>query len=114
MHEGAALPAWVALAYLISGVCFILALRGLSSPESSQRGNRFGMAGMLLAVGTTLVHYAPRIADGLGGADSIDFAALGGIAAALAISAPTTITEEMALVTAISGVCSAGVTCQTT
>jgi H+-translocating NAD(P) transhydrogenase subunit beta len=43
------------LAYLISGVCFILALRGLSSPSSSQRGNRFGMAGMLLAVVTTLI-----------------------------------------------------------
>src|SRR6478672_5024026 len=30
MHEGAALPSWVALAYLIAGICFILALRGLS------------------------------------------------------------------------------------
>ena len=59
MHEGAALPAWVALAYLVSGVCFILALRGLSSPESAQRGNRFGIAGMILAVGTTLYHFAP-------------------------------------------------------
>src|SRR3954463_2547790 len=45
---------WVALAYLVSGACFILALRGLSSPASSQRGNRFGMIGMALAVGTTL------------------------------------------------------------
>ncbi|MCF8493164.1 NAD(P)(+) transhydrogenase (Re/Si-specific) subunit beta [Sphingorhabdus sp.] len=43
------------LAYLISGVFFILALRGLSSPATSQRGNRFGMAGMLIAVVTTLV-----------------------------------------------------------
>ncbi len=46
---------WVALAYLASGVLFILALRGLSSPSTSQRGNRFGMAGMLIAVVTTLV-----------------------------------------------------------
>ena len=46
---------WVALAYLVAGVCFILALRGLSSPSTSQRGNRFGMAGMLIAVVTTLV-----------------------------------------------------------
>jgi H+-translocating NAD(P) transhydrogenase subunit beta len=53
--EHAAPPAWVMLAYLISGVFFILALRGLSSPATSQRGNRFGMAGMLIAVGTTLV-----------------------------------------------------------
>ena len=55
MHEAAAAPAWVSLAYLIAGVCFILALRGLSSPESSRRGNRFGMAGMAIAVVTTLV-----------------------------------------------------------
>ena len=47
-------PAWVLLAYLVSGVCFILALRGLSSPESSRRGNRAGMIGMAVAVITTL------------------------------------------------------------
>ena len=46
---------WVALAYLVAGVCFILALRGLSSPSTSQRGNRLGMAGMAIAVITTLV-----------------------------------------------------------
>ncbi|MBJ6122591.1 NAD(P)(+) transhydrogenase (Re/Si-specific) subunit beta [Sphingomonas mollis] len=54
MHEVAANP-WVALAYLIAGVCFILALRGLSSPATSQRGNRLGMIGMGIAVVTTLV-----------------------------------------------------------
>ena len=54
MHEAAATPAWVLLAYLISGVCFILALRGLSSPESSRRGNWTGMVGMTIAVATTL------------------------------------------------------------
>ena len=48
-------PSWVMLAYLIAGVCFILALRGLSSPASSRRGNRLGMAGMAIAVITTLV-----------------------------------------------------------
>jgi len=47
-------PAWVLLAYLVSGVCFILALRGLSSPVSSRRGNRAGMIGMAIAVITTL------------------------------------------------------------
>ena len=52
MHEAAhAQPAWVLLAYLVAGVCFILALRGLSSPESSRRGNRTGMIGMAIAVG---------------------------------------------------------------
>jgi NAD(P) transhydrogenase subunit beta len=43
-----------ALAYLGSGVLFILALRGLSSPESSHRGNTLGMCGMGLAILTTL------------------------------------------------------------
>ena len=55
MEHAAATPAWAMIAYLIAGVCFILALRGLSSPESSRRGNRYGMAGMLIAVVTTLV-----------------------------------------------------------
>ena len=55
----AALPAWVLLAYLASGVLFILALRGLSSPATSQRGNRQGMAGMAIAVVTTLLTQAP-------------------------------------------------------
>ena len=53
--EHTAPPAWVMLAYLISGVFFIVALRGLSSPATSQGGNRFGMAGMLIAVVTTLI-----------------------------------------------------------
>ncbi len=53
-HAVAATPAWAVLAYLAAGVLFILALRGLSSPESSQAGNRNGMIGMALAVGTTL------------------------------------------------------------
>ncbi len=55
MHDAAPIPAWVLLAYLVSGICFILALRGLSSPESSRRGNRLGMIGMGIAVVTTLV-----------------------------------------------------------
>ena len=43
-----------AILYLISGVLFILALRGLSSPETSQTGNRNGMIGMAIAVGTVM------------------------------------------------------------
>ena len=43
-----------ALLYVVSGILFILALRGLSSPETSRAGNRFGMIGMGLAVLTTL------------------------------------------------------------
>ena len=57
MHETAAAPAWVMIAYLVAGGCFILALRGLSSPESSRTGNRLGMLGMAIAVGTTLVSH---------------------------------------------------------
>jgi NAD(P) transhydrogenase subunit beta len=52
---------WVALAYLVAGVCFIVALRGLSSPATSQRGNRFGMIGMTIAVVTTLVTHVPTL-----------------------------------------------------
>jgi H+-translocating NAD(P) transhydrogenase subunit beta len=44
----------VALLYLVSGVLFILALRGLSSPETSRQGNTYGMIGMTIAVLTTL------------------------------------------------------------
>jgi NAD(P) transhydrogenase subunit beta len=43
-----------AILYIVSGVLFILALRGLSSPTTSQAGNRNGMIGMAIAVGTAL------------------------------------------------------------
>ncbi|MFZ2542442.1 MAG: NAD(P)(+) transhydrogenase (Re/Si-specific) subunit beta [Gallionella sp.] len=56
---------FVALAYLIAAVLFILALKGLSSPMSARRGNMFGMVGMAIAVVTTLVkpetHNVPYI-----------------------------------------------------
>src|ERR1700758_1836585 len=48
-----------ALAYLVAGVLFILALRGLSNPETSRRGNLFGMIGMAIAVATTLAAHPP-------------------------------------------------------
>ena len=44
----------VALWYLVASVCFILALKGLSHPETARRGNYFGIAGMTIAVVTTL------------------------------------------------------------
>ena len=44
------------VAYLVAAVLFILALRGLSNPETSQQGNRFGMIGMAIAIAATLVH----------------------------------------------------------
>ena len=45
----------LAVFYLISGVLFILALRGLSSPETSRQGNLFGIIGMVIAVGVTVL-----------------------------------------------------------
>jgi proton-translocating NAD(P)+ transhydrogenase subunit beta len=47
------------LLYLVSGVLFILALRGLSSPETSRQGNTYGMIGMALAIGVTLALLSP-------------------------------------------------------
>jgi NAD(P) transhydrogenase subunit beta len=84
---------WAALAYLVAGVCFILALRGLSSPTSSQRGNRFGMIGMGVAVVTTLVTHVPTLdalpAAGLPAYDisSIDLLTVLEILAAIGIGA---------------------------
>jgi NAD(P) transhydrogenase subunit beta len=63
--HGLAVNPWAAVAYLVSGVLFILALRGLSSPASAQSGNRFGMAGMTIAVVTTLLTHAPVDAAGV-------------------------------------------------
>jgi NAD(P) transhydrogenase subunit beta len=44
-----------ALLYLVASVCFILALKGLSSPTSSRRGNLIGIGGMALAIAVTLL-----------------------------------------------------------
>jgi H+-translocating NAD(P) transhydrogenase subunit beta len=52
-------PNIVALLYLVSGVLFILALRGLSSPVTSRQGNLFGMIGMAIAMVTTLAAHPP-------------------------------------------------------
>ena len=48
-----------ALLYLVSGVLFIMALRGLSSPATSRKGNVYGMVGMAIAIGTTLALIKP-------------------------------------------------------
>jgi len=52
-------PNLVALLYLVAGVLFIQALRGLSNPETSRLGNRLGMIGMAIAVLTTLGSHPP-------------------------------------------------------
>ncbi|WP_333587625.1 NAD(P)(+) transhydrogenase (Re/Si-specific) subunit beta [Phenylobacterium sp.] len=55
-----------AILYLVSGVLFILALRGLSSPETSRAGNRNGMIGMAIAVGTVMATlFSQGALDGL-------------------------------------------------
>jgi H+-translocating NAD(P) transhydrogenase subunit beta len=83
-----------ALLYLVAGVLFIQALRGLSSPESSRRGNMLGIAGMIIAVGTTLAAHAPAGA----GAWILVIAGLvlgGGIGAVIARRVPMTSMPEL-------------------
>jgi len=53
-------PNLTAILYLVSGVLFVLALRGLSSPATSRQGNYFGMLGMLIAMVTTLAIANPQ------------------------------------------------------
>ncbi|WP_306253016.1 NAD(P)(+) transhydrogenase (Re/Si-specific) subunit beta [Parvularcula sp. IMCC14364] len=53
-----------ALLYVVAAILFILALRGLSSPETARQGNRFGMIGMAVAVAATLL--SARFLDGAG------------------------------------------------
>ena len=48
-------PTWTALLYLVAAVCFILALKGLSSPRTARRGNLIGAAGALIAVVTVFL-----------------------------------------------------------
>ncbi len=72
-----------ALLYLVSGVLFILALKGLSSPATSQAGNRNGMIGMALAIATTL--WVAGVADGVTiGLIVLGIAVGGGIGAIMA------------------------------
>jgi len=87
-------PNLVALLYLVAGVLFILALRGLSSPDSSRRGNQFGMIGMTIAALTTLGAHPPSdpVAWGL----VVGGIALGGsIGAVIARRVPMTSMPEL-------------------
>jgi len=84
----------VALLYLVAGVLFILALRGLSSPESSRRGNTFGIIGMTIAVLTTLASHPP--ADALAWGLVVGGIVLGGgIGAVIARKVPMTSMPEL-------------------
>lgn len=58
------IPTWAQLGYLVAAVCFIVALKGLSSPRTARRGNLIGAAGAVLAcvlvfVATDLDHVVP-------------------------------------------------------
>ncbi|MFY9895736.1 MAG: NAD(P)(+) transhydrogenase (Re/Si-specific) subunit beta [Xanthobacteraceae bacterium] len=87
-------PNLVALLYLVAGVLFIQALRGLSSPESSRLGNRLGMIGMVIAVLTTLGSHPP--ADTLSWGLVIGGIAVGGsIGAVIARRVPMTSMPEL-------------------
>jgi H+-translocating NAD(P) transhydrogenase subunit beta len=84
----------VALLYLVSGVLFILALRGLSSPETSRQGNLFGMVGMAIAIVTTLASHPPA---GLGAwaLVLVGLAAGGSVGAVIARRVPMTAMPEL-------------------
>ncbi len=68
--------------YLVSGILFILALRGLSHPTTSRQGNYFGMAGMAIAIATTLALAVPS--SGGFGLIVLGLAVGGGIGAVIA------------------------------
>jgi H+-translocating NAD(P) transhydrogenase subunit beta len=84
----------VALLYLVAGVLFILALRGLSSPETSRQGNLFGMVGMAIAIVTTLASHPPA---GLGawGLVVLGLAIGGSTGAVIARRVPMTAMPEL-------------------
>ena len=85
---------FAAIAYLVSGVLFILALRGLSSPETSRRGNTLGMIGMALAVVVTL--YVAGVADVLTWVMIVAGVAVGGtIGAIIARRIPMTAMPQL-------------------
>jgi len=83
-----------ALAYLVAGVLFILALRGLSHPDTSRQGNLFGMIGMAIAVATTLAAHPPA---GLAawGLVALAVAIGGGTGAVIARRVPMTSMPEL-------------------
>src|SRR2546429_9348178 len=84
----------VALLYLAAGVLFILALRGLSSPETSRQGNLFGMVGMAIAIVTTLAYHPPA-ALGAGGLVVLGLAIGGSTGAVIARRVPMTAMPEL-------------------
>jgi NAD(P) transhydrogenase subunit beta len=83
-----------ALAYLVAGALFIMALRGLSNPETSRRGNLFGMVGMAIAIVTTLAAHPPA-GFGAWGLVVLGMALGGGLGAVIARRVPMTSMPEL-------------------
>src|SRR4029453_10660955 len=78
-------PLWTALLYLAAAVCFILALKGLSSPKTARRGNLVGALGAMVAVAT--VFFSLKL-------DNVPWI-LGAIAVGSAVAAPVARTVKM-------------------
>src|SRR6202030_2191341 len=83
-----------ALCYLVAGALFILALRGLSNPETSRRGNLFGMIGMVIAIATTLASHPPA-SYAAWGLVALGMALGGGTGAVIARRVPMTSMPEL-------------------
>src|SRR3954466_3626429 len=83
-----------AVLYLVAGVLFILALRGLSNPETSRQGNLFGMVGMAIAIVTTLA-YQPPAGTGAWMLVVLGLAIGGGTGAVIARRVPMTARREV-------------------
>src|ERR1700716_2108503 len=82
--------------YLVAGVLFILALRGLSSPATSRQGNLFGIIGMTIAIVTTLASHPPAgPGPGAWALVVLGIATGGSIGAVIARRVPMTMMPEL-------------------
>ncbi len=91
-------PTWTALAYLVAAICFILALKGLSSPRSARRGNHIGAFGALIAMVTVV------LSTELDNLVAIGIAVLVGSAVAVPVSRRVQMTAMPQLVALFNGV----------
>lgn len=91
-------PTWTALAYLVAAICFILALKGLSSPRSARRGNLIGAFGALIAMATVV------LSTELDNLVAIGIAILVGSAVAVPVSRRVQMTAMPQLVALFNGV----------
>ncbi len=91
-------PTWTALAYLLAAICFILALKGLSSPRSARRGNLIGALGALVAMVTVV------LSTELDNLVAIGVAILVGSAVAVPVSRRVQMTAMPQLVALFNGV----------